>query len=154
MECDGESGYKSMTENDFISAIRANPDDDSTRLIYADWLEERGDLRGRFIRLQIELAQLPSQDSRRAELKDQIKDLLAEHEESWVGPVRQWCSRWHFRRGLLEHVEITAQSFLTHAEELFRWSPCVQRVTLWGKGEGIDNVRMRELASCPLLARI
>jgi uncharacterized protein (TIGR02996 family) len=33
-----------MTEEaDFLNAIRANPDDDTVRLVYADWLEERGD---------------------------------------------------------------------------------------------------------------
>ena len=29
----------------FLQAIRENPDDDAPRLIYADWLEERGDPR-------------------------------------------------------------------------------------------------------------
>ena len=41
----------------FLHAILAAPDDDTPRLIYADWLEERGDLRGEFIRLQVELAE-------------------------------------------------------------------------------------------------
>ncbi len=32
-----------MTEREFLSAIRANPDDMRLRLMFADWLEERGD---------------------------------------------------------------------------------------------------------------
>jgi uncharacterized protein (TIGR02996 family) len=36
----------------FIEAIHENPRDDSIRLIFADWLEERGDPYGEFIRLQ------------------------------------------------------------------------------------------------------
>jgi uncharacterized protein (TIGR02996 family) len=36
----------------FIRAILANPDDAELRLIYADWLEERGDPRGEFLRLE------------------------------------------------------------------------------------------------------
>ena len=41
-------------EEAFLAAIRANPTDDAALLMYADWLEERGDVRGEFIRLRIE----------------------------------------------------------------------------------------------------
>lgn len=42
--------------NDFIQAIKNNPDDDAPRLIYADWLEEQGDTnQADFIRASIEL---------------------------------------------------------------------------------------------------
>ena len=34
----------------FLQRIRAFPDDDAQRLIYADWLEEQGDPRGPFLR--------------------------------------------------------------------------------------------------------
>ena len=32
-------------EEEFLNVLRAKPDDVATRLIYADWLEERGDPR-------------------------------------------------------------------------------------------------------------
>src|SRR5271170_4452357 len=38
---------------DFLAAIRASPYDDALRLVYADWLEERGDPRGEFLRLEL-----------------------------------------------------------------------------------------------------
>ncbi len=41
-------------EAPFLDAIKANPDDAVTRLVYADWLEERGDARSEFLRLQVE----------------------------------------------------------------------------------------------------
>lgn len=42
-----------------LQAIIANPDDDTPRLIFADWLEEHDDLaRAEFIRVQCELAAL------------------------------------------------------------------------------------------------
>ncbi len=45
----------------FIAAIRADPDDDTLRLIYADYLDETGQAeRGEFIRVQVELAGLPA----------------------------------------------------------------------------------------------
>jgi uncharacterized protein (TIGR02996 family) len=43
----------------FIRAIIERPDDDLPRLVMADFLDERGDPRGEFIRLQVELAKLP-----------------------------------------------------------------------------------------------
>src|SRR5947209_1506964 len=42
---------RSPKEGAFLEAIEANPDDDTLRLIYADWLEEQGDPLGEFIRL-------------------------------------------------------------------------------------------------------
>jgi uncharacterized protein (TIGR02996 family) len=52
-----------MNEKAFLEAVLANPDDDAPRLIFADWLEERGQAaRAEFIRLQIRLAQTPEHD--------------------------------------------------------------------------------------------
>lgn len=39
----------------FIAAVIAAPDDDLPRLQFSDWLDERGDERGEFIKVQIEL---------------------------------------------------------------------------------------------------
>jgi uncharacterized protein (TIGR02996 family) len=40
----------------FVRAVVEAPNDDAPRLAYADWLEERGDPCGEFIRVQVELA--------------------------------------------------------------------------------------------------
>jgi uncharacterized protein (TIGR02996 family) len=45
-------------EENLLSAIKSHPEDVGTRLIYADWLEERGDPRAEFIRLEIEQERL------------------------------------------------------------------------------------------------
>ena len=45
-----------IDEYTLLNAIRSNPDDDTVRLVYADWLEERGeDIRASFIRGHVEL---------------------------------------------------------------------------------------------------
>jgi len=36
-------------EEAFLRAIRESPHDEAPRLIFSDWLEERGDLRGEFL---------------------------------------------------------------------------------------------------------
>ena len=40
-----------MIEDAFIRAIQENPNDGIALLVYADWLDERGDPRGEFLRL-------------------------------------------------------------------------------------------------------
>ena len=48
-----------MTQNNpFLSEVVENPDNDDARLVYADYLEEQGDPRGEFIRVQCGLAAL------------------------------------------------------------------------------------------------
>jgi carbon storage regulator len=42
---------RSPEEESFWRAIAASPGDEATRLVYADWLEERGDPLGEFLRL-------------------------------------------------------------------------------------------------------
>jgi uncharacterized protein (TIGR02996 family) len=38
----------------FLHAIHANVDDSTPKLVYADWLEERGDPRGQWLRTEVE----------------------------------------------------------------------------------------------------
>jgi uncharacterized protein (TIGR02996 family) len=42
-----------------LAAVQANPADFQARAIYADWLEERGDPRGEYLRLDMQLVTLP-----------------------------------------------------------------------------------------------
>jgi len=45
-----------VTDHDaFVAAIVNAPDDATARLVYADWLEERGDPRAEFLRLAVDL---------------------------------------------------------------------------------------------------
>jgi uncharacterized protein (TIGR02996 family) len=68
----------------FLRAIFDAPDDDTPRLVYADWLEENGEVeRAAFIRLQCELYRVnlePAEDKvifrRRLELEEAIVNLL------------------------------------------------------------------------------
>src|SRR5215471_6009229 len=40
-------------ERAFLAAILERPDDDATKLVYADWLEEQGDPRAEYLRLMM-----------------------------------------------------------------------------------------------------
>jgi uncharacterized protein (TIGR02996 family) len=58
----------SATEQELLAAIWARPLEDAPRLIYADWLDERGDApRAEFVRVQVEAARLSKWDDRRDE---------------------------------------------------------------------------------------
>lgn len=45
-----------IEEKAFLQTIYETPDDDFPRLVFADWLEEQGDKRAEFIRVQCEIA--------------------------------------------------------------------------------------------------
>jgi uncharacterized protein (TIGR02996 family) len=45
----------SASEDELVRAIVDDPADDATRLVYADWLEERGDPRAEYLRLEAQL---------------------------------------------------------------------------------------------------
>lgn len=69
-------------ELSFHDAMLANPEDDSLRLVFADWLEERGDPRGELVRLLHTLTQSVKVRSRK-KLEDRVRGLVS----SGVKPV-------------------------------------------------------------------
>src|SRR5262245_39478643 len=108
----------------FLRAILESPDDDTPRLIYADWPEDRGrPERAEFIRVQCALARLPEDDARLPGLEARERELLEEHEEEWAGPLRPWLVRWAFSRGFVESITMPAQVYLDRGPELARLAP-------------------------------
>jgi uncharacterized protein (TIGR02996 family) len=105
----------------FREAILTNPDDNMPRLVYADWLEEHGDPRAEFIRVQCTVAQLPDGPERRA-LEARAQQLLSQHGPEWAGPIRRMEVRGAvaFRRGWIESLTVSTRDLLRHADELFR----------------------------------
>jgi large subunit ribosomal protein L7/L12 len=65
----------------FLRAIEDDPEEDAARLAYADWLDERGDVRGEYLRLEHQLSQIPP---RLAQLRDQI-------DPAWLTAVSRRC---------------------------------------------------------------
>src|SRR5262249_12087028 len=93
-------GLTMHTARSFIAAIRETPDDDTPRLVFSDWLEEQGEIaRAELIRVQCELARLPTFDPRYPELHLRQLELIAAHEAEWLGEWADRLVRWEFRRG-------------------------------------------------------
>jgi uncharacterized protein (TIGR02996 family) len=77
----------SSEEDPFILAILAAPEDEAPRLIYADWLEERGDPRGEYLRLDCRLAGLPQDDQRFDGMVTSLRELSAWIDQQWLRAV-------------------------------------------------------------------
>jgi len=101
-----------VTERDaLLKAVCDHPDDDTPRLVFADWLQEHGeDERAEFIRLQIQLHRRTYLPSEEEQLKRREAKLL-------------WANRWkgdfpgaeqvRFSRGLVNHAHFfNAADFL------------------------------------------
>lgn len=139
----------------FIASIQDAPEDDVPRLVFADWLEENGEsARAEFIRVQCELARLPTFDTRYPELHLRQLELLAEHEVDWLGEWAERLVRWEFRRGLLHAITITPQPFVKQGEELFLDHP-VQRVALVNeRGNSLVAEEVPETVSAPVMGQV
>jgi uncharacterized protein (TIGR02996 family) len=108
----------------FVRAVIADPDSDEPRLVFADWLEERGDPRGEFIRVEIQLAKIDD-DHELPQFRDLHRREVAALEASkddWFA-IRTKLSSWDCRRGFLYEASVDCPEFLAVREELFREHP-------------------------------
>jgi uncharacterized protein (TIGR02996 family) len=85
----------------FIRAIAADPENDAPRLIYADWLEERGDARGEYLRLECYLATLAQDDPQFDQVVVRFRELHGQIDSEWRAAVArskvERCRLFEFR---------------------------------------------------------
>jgi uncharacterized protein (TIGR02996 family) len=116
-------------ERALLAAIIANPDDDTVRLVYADFLEENGEAeRAEFIRLQVELARGVKKPAQRKALERRERGLLAKNKSRWVAPLAKalgsgrWLG-WNFRRGFVERFEIPGKTAVSRGGKVAALTP-------------------------------
>lgn len=76
----------------FLAGIRRDPLDLDLRHVYADWLEERGDVRGEYVRLQVERSGLSldnDPDGRLVPLCDRMMTLRGAIDDRWLAEMEQ-----------------------------------------------------------------
>jgi uncharacterized protein (TIGR02996 family) len=157
----------------FLKRILMHPEDDAPRLIFADWLEDQtmtpsinrlgtslewGPERGRFIRIQIALAQMKDEQTREIELsgisrRDQAQneyireeqELLDKYLADWMSPLATGAV---FSRGFVEQVNVSARGLLRYAHELFAATP-LRHLCLLDVGDGLPGV-----FQCQFLSRL
>jgi uncharacterized protein (TIGR02996 family) len=130
----------------FLKDIKENPDDDTSRLVLADWLEERGDPRGEFVRLQCYRARL-GQEAVASQPERRETELLEKHGAEWLGVLAEKGIRTEFCRGLVK-VRGSARKLLSKrlaalpAAETMAW---VDSLRIYD----MDAAAVAKLASSP-----
>jgi uncharacterized protein (TIGR02996 family) len=144
------------TEEEFLADLRDNPNDEATRLIYADWLDEHDQpAQAELIRVQLDCERLEPDGPAWGKAVWRALEILAERQEAWVGRLRSIARGWLFVRGLIDEVEIDAAAFAEHAEEVLRVAPAAGfRVHVDGR-PGVQTLvgcrRLRQVRRLALL---
>jgi uncharacterized protein (TIGR02996 family) len=115
------------TEDELLAQIKASPDDDGPRLVYADWLTAAGDPRGELIVLGCRLAAAPNDDASR-KLKIAENKLLKQHGKAWAD-LPGGVTKYVFRRGFVDEVEMDYK-LLADVDALFVAAPLLRSIRL------------------------
>jgi uncharacterized protein (TIGR02996 family) len=135
-----------------LRAIGASQDDDTPRLVYADWLDEHGDPeQAAFIRESIAHAREDGKE----------KGKHAPH------PTGERAREWRKRLGL-EHADehgfhrgfprmivyYSAEDFLIEVASLFELLPIHDLAIFWQYGQSLDEEALTAIAARPEIARL
>ncbi|HEU0035372.1 MAG TPA: TIGR02996 domain-containing protein [Kofleriaceae bacterium] len=155
-------------------------DDDQPRLVYADWLQVRGDPLGELITVQCERARLEPWDPKHKPLRDREEHLLAMYRSRWLPNVVG--AEVEFHRGFAERVRLEHPLDREVLERVLAGAPLVRtlevverreswRATLWPwelplptplqsltglflRGRKLEAGHVRALVEFPDLARL
>lgn len=124
----------------FLAAIRAAPDDDGPRQVYADWLLQRGDLRGEMINIQCELARGTDRPAalsqRERQLRPKLHDLreLAYYYPLPIDELAIDLETWS--RGFVPACRVSSivEEFAAKKDHLYRVAPLATKLHLWNRG--------------------
>ncbi len=109
------------------------PEEDTARLVYSDWLTERGEPRGELIALQVRLSQSEGSEKERR----RAESLLRTHQDEWLGPLRRLLTRVEFRRGFLDRAALAQNAVATQdAWKQAASSDVLRTVRVLEKGRG------------------
>jgi uncharacterized protein (TIGR02996 family) len=98
-----------------IEAIRAAPEDDAARLVYADWLSERGDAMGEMIAIACRKKRTPAQTKVLTRLQAEVEQGL---KKLGVDDVR-------WERGFVRWIQIAAFKLVKNLDAVFAAAPLV-----------------------------
>jgi uncharacterized protein (TIGR02996 family) len=79
------------TDADFLARLNAEPSDDTTRLVYADWLDEQGDpvaaAKAEFLRVTVQVAAGPHRKRWKKAQQKRLQELAAWLDTEWLAVV-------------------------------------------------------------------
>jgi uncharacterized protein (TIGR02996 family) len=112
-----------------LEAVLAAPDDPAPRLVYADWLLERGDVRGELIHLQIDCEREELSEGDYNTMFQRGEALVEEHDRKWTKEIRGCAMSWWFDRGFPDHVQTTCAKLIAKGDRLAAATP-LRHVTI------------------------
>ncbi|MCG8587364.1 MAG: TIGR02996 domain-containing protein [Pirellulales bacterium] len=134
------------TDQDFFDEINANPDDMSVRMVYADWLEERGDPRAEFIEVQCALADMDRSHPERAPMEQIEWHLRKRHEREWFGPLCGPEIEFTLAGGFVDTLRIGVAEFAKVSSRLDACAVGMRNLRLTAKRQGTATQGVVELA--------
>jgi uncharacterized protein (TIGR02996 family) len=143
------------TQEALLQAIWNDPDDDTPRLVYADFLEETGReeevARAKFIRLGIETAKLDPIEKHWNPLFAEEKRLWKKYRTRWMAGLPRWAYHAPPERGFLHETysAIHIHQFRKEAEAIFHREPLIQLALMGGSRE-----EAKRLAESSILSRV
>src|SRR5262245_52035295 len=136
-----------MSVEAFHAALRDDPDDDFTRLVYADWLDDHGESdRAAFVRLAVKLEKLPQDDPTRRQLLNRYTDRRLTHGAAWLRPRPDSLLDVGYRGGLVISMKFGDRVTAADVEAQLARHP-VTALTI----DGIWPPGIRQLALSPCL---
>lgn len=140
------------TQAALLRAIAANPDEDTPRLVFADYLDELGTpeaaARAEFIRLHVHLARLPLGSPDREPIRRRIDQLLWVWDVAWRRDLPlTFQSLSGYRRGFAYRAAAPASAMLAAADDP-RWPPLEILVLT----ADVHAAQLRELVKLPVVA--
>ena len=127
-----------VSGEELLRDVIARPDDDGPRIVYADWLTQRGDPRGEFIVVQCALA---SKKGATIALVEREQALLDAHRSEWTKEAMQVARTCELRRGFVASIFAYAEKFASDGARLLDREP-------------VDDLVLGELATIPVLDRL
>lgn len=138
------------------SAILDNLNDDTPRLVFADWLDEHGEgPRAEFIRAQIEAARLPKARTK-SEPEKRANALLRKHGKAWAAALGVPEDSGEYVRGFRANLSADCGKLLRMAPKLVL-EPFTVRLDLsahFRDGSDATPAWMKALAANPVLRTV
>jgi uncharacterized protein (TIGR02996 family) len=132
-----------LNDNVFLAKLLEVPGDDTTRLVYADWLDEQGDsisaAKAEFLRVTVQLASPMGRKGWRKERQKRLQQLAAKLDTDWLAVVsRLPIENCHGKR--------------TEEESRLRWRPLLRFDYLcdrrWEDLKSTDDKAVRFCDAC------
>lgn len=138
-------------EHEFFRAMFEDPGD-WPRLVYADWLEDHGEIeRAEFVRVQCRLSTMGPDEPRRRELEvreDELRPYYERALQPWLlHAFPDMLLSWRAERGI-PHISFSDREFQSIAHKLREPFPWIGITLIWSAAD------LEEMVGLPMLERV